>query len=80
MIFFSAKEFLYMIFDYKNGYKNKFNDNNEKSCTWSRNMVSCKKDFKVQWLRDSHVDSVGVKKLLSSDLLCSFLDVETTKR
>ena len=59
--FFGAKEFFYMIFDFKNGCKNEFKDNNEKSCKWARKRVSRKIDFKVQWLRNSHVDSVGVK-------------------
>ena len=30
---FRAKDFFYMIFDFKNGCKNEFNDNNEKSCS-----------------------------------------------
>ena len=64
MKFFGAKDFFYMIFDFKNGCKNKFNDNNEKSCSWSRNKVSCKIYFNVQWLRNSHADSVGVKVTL----------------
>ena len=49
-----------MIFDFKNGCKNEFNDNKEKSCSWSRNRVSWQIDFKVQWLRNSHADSVEV--------------------
>ena len=32
MKFFGAKEFFYMIFDLKNGCKNEFKVNNEKSC------------------------------------------------
>ena len=59
MKFFGAKEFLHDFF-LKNGRKNEFNDNNEKSCSWSRNKVSGKIDFKVQWLRNSHADSVRV--------------------
>ena len=31
--FFGAKEFFNMIFDFKNGRKNEFKDNNEKSCS-----------------------------------------------
>ena len=33
MIFFGAKEFIYMKFDLENGFKNEFQDNNEKSCS-----------------------------------------------
>ena len=36
MKFFGAKEFFYVIFEIKNGCKNEFKDNNEKSCSWSR--------------------------------------------
>ena len=50
-----------MIFDFKNGCKNEFKDNNEKSCSKSRNRVARKIDFKVPWLRNSYADSVGVK-------------------
>ena len=42
MNFFVAKEFFYMNFDFKNGCKNKFKDDNEKSCSWSKNRVSLK--------------------------------------
>ena len=58
--FSGAKKFFYIIFDFKNGCKNEFKDNNEKSYSRSRNRVSRKIDFKVQWLRNSHADSVGV--------------------
>ena len=58
MRFFGAKEFFYIIFDFKNEFK----DNNDTSCSSSRNRVSRKIDFKVQWLFNSHADSVGVKK------------------
>ena len=63
MKFFGAKEFFYMIFDLKNGYKNEFKDYYEKSWSWSRKRVSRKIDSKVQWLHSSHADSVGVKRL-----------------
>ena len=60
MNFFGAKEFFYMNFDFKNSCKNLFKDNNEKTCSWSRNRVSDKIDFKAQWMRNGHADSVGV--------------------
>ena len=47
MKFFCAKEFFYMIFDFKIGCKNEFKDNNEKSCcatamptAWELNLSS----------------------------------------
>ena len=62
--FFRVEEFFFMNFNFKNRCKNEFKDNNEKSCSWSRNRVSHKIDFKAQWPRNGHADSVGVKKLL----------------
>ena len=59
--FFGVKEFFFMNFDFKNGCKNEFKDNNEKSCSWSRNRVSHKIDFKAQWPRNGHADCVEVK-------------------
>ena len=61
MKFFGVKEFFFINLDFKNGYKNEFQDNNEKSCSFSRKRVSRKIDFKAQWLRNVHADSVGVK-------------------
>ena len=60
-IFFGVKEFFFMNFDFKNRCKNEFKDNNEKSCSSSRNRVSHKIDLKAQWPRNGHADSVGVK-------------------
>ena len=42
-------------FDFKNGCKNELKHNNEKSCSWSRNRVSQKIDFKAQWKRNDSV-------------------------
>ena len=72
-IFFGAKEFFYIIFDNKNGCKNDFKDNNEKSYSWSRNRVSRKIDFKVLWLRNSNADSVGVNWSFMKDCLAPFV-------
>ena len=60
MNFFGVKEFFYMNLYLKNSCRNEFKDNNEKSCSWSRNRVSPKIKFKAQWLRNGHADSVGV--------------------
>ena len=51
----------FMNFDFKNGCKNEFEDNNEKSCNLSRNRVFHKIDFKAVWPRNDHAASVGVK-------------------
>ena len=40
--------------------KNKFLNNNEKSCSWSRTKVFYKIYFEALLPRSSHVDSVGV--------------------
>ena len=39
MNFFWWQGILFTNFDLKNGYKNEFKDNNEKSCSWSRNKI-----------------------------------------
>ena len=54
------KEFFLMTFDFKNGCKNEFQENNEKSCSWSRNRVSHKINFKAVWPRNGHAADVGV--------------------
>ena len=38
MIFFGEKEF-FVDFDFKNGCKNQFQENNEKSCSWFKNKL-----------------------------------------
>ena len=48
-----------------NGSDNEFEDNNEKSCSLSRNRVSHKIDFKAVCPRSSHADSVRVKRVNS---------------
>ena len=58
---FWCQGIFFMKFDLKNSCKNEFKNNNEKSCSWSRNGVSHKIDFKAVWPRNSHADSVGVK-------------------
>ena len=52
-----------MNFDFKNGCKNEFEDNHEKSCSSSRNRVPHKIDFKVVGPEKSQADSVGVKRI-----------------
>ena len=37
--FFGVKEFFVVYYDFKNGCKNEFQDNNEKSCNWFKNKV-----------------------------------------
>ena len=49
-----------MNFDFKNGCKNDFRDNNEKSCSRFRNKVSHKIDLKAVWPRNGLTASVGV--------------------
>ena len=39
-------------FDFKNGFKNKFENENEKIYTWSRNRVSNKSDFEGIWTHE----------------------------
>ena len=62
MKFFLVPSNFFMNFDFKNECKNEFKDNNEKSCSLSRNRISHKIDFKGVWPRNGHTDSVGVKE------------------
>ena len=55
------QEIFFENFDFINECKNEFEDDNEESCSWSKNRVSLKTDFKAVWPRNGHADSVGVK-------------------
>lgn len=59
--FFGVMDFFFMNFDLKNDWKNKFNVNNDKLCSSSRNRVSPEIDFKAVWPLNGHAASVGVK-------------------
>ena len=60
--FFCVNWFFFINFDFKNECKNEFRDNNEKSCSWSRNNVSHKIDFKAVCPRNGHAANLGVKE------------------
>ena len=60
--FFLVSSNSFMNFDFTNEFKNEFKDNNEKSCSWSRNRISHKIDFKGEWPRNINADRVVVKK------------------
>ena len=55
-----------MNFDLKNDFKNEFKDNNEKSCSWYRNRVSQKIDFKAIWPRIAMPPAWELSSLLFS--------------
>ena len=59
MKFFGVKKFSFLNFDYKNGCKNEFQNDNEKSCNWFRNRVFHKIFFKA--VCPCNADSGGVK-------------------
>ena len=61
MDFFWCQGIFFMNFDFNNGCNNEFQDYNEKLCSWTRNRFSRKIDFKAEWPRKGHADSVGVK-------------------
>ena len=54
MKFFGVKEFFRMHFDFKNGCKNEFKDDNEKSWSWFRKRVPHKIDFRADGTHESH--------------------------
>ena len=60
--FFWCQVIFFMNYDFKNGCRNEFKDNNEKSWSWSENSVAHKIDLKAVWPCDGHAASVGVKK------------------
>ena len=60
-IFFGVKEFTFRNFDFQNGCKNEFKDNNEKSCNRSRKRGSHRIDFEAVVPRNGHADSMSVK-------------------
>ena len=51
--FFGVKEFFFVNFDFKNGCKNEFEDNNENSCSRFKNRVPLKIDFRAVWTHES---------------------------
>ena len=60
-IFFGFKEFTFGNFDFQNGCKNEFKDNNEKSCNRSRKRGSHQIDFEAVGPRNGHADNMSVK-------------------
>ena len=54
----------FMNFDFKNVCRNEFDDNKEKSCSWSRKRVSHQSGFEALLLRNGHADIVGVNLLV----------------
>ena len=64
MKFFWYEGIFFINFDFKNGFKNEFKDNNEKSCSWSRNRVSHEIDFKAVSPHNGYAASLGVNKRL----------------
>ena len=69
--FFSVKKFFFVNSDFKNGCKNEFQDNNEKSCSWLKNKVPQKFDFRAAGTQESHPTAWKLKveaKIRESDL------------
>ena len=60
-----------MNFDLKNGCKNEFEDNNEKSCSRLKNVVPLKIDFRADWTHESNPPAL---ELIKQNLL--YLDVD----
>ena len=54
ILFSGVKEFFFVYYDFKNGCKNEFEDNNEKSCSWFKNKVPQKIDFRADGTHESH--------------------------
>ena len=54
MKFFWCQGIFFVNFDFKNGCKNEFEDNNEKSCSRFKNRVPLKIDFRADWTHESN--------------------------
>ena len=54
LIYENRQKFFSVNFDFRNGCKNEFQDNNEKSSNWIKNRVSTKIDFRAIWTNESH--------------------------
>ena len=50
-------------FDFKNGRKNEFEDNNEKSCSRLKNKVLLKIDSRADWTHESIPTAWELKKV-----------------
>ena len=53
MKFFGVKEFFFVNFYFKNGCKNEFEDNKEKSCSRFKNRAPLKINFRADWTHES---------------------------
>ena len=65
MKFFWCQGIFFVNFDFKNGCKNEFEVNNEKSESRFKNRVPLKIDFRADWV---HPDSLGVKHRIEETL------------
>ena len=54
MKFFWCQGIFFVNFDFINGCKNEFEDNNEKSCSRLKNRVPLKIDFTADWTHESN--------------------------
>ena len=66
MKFFWRQRFFFVNFDFKNGCKNEFADNNEKSCSRFKNRVPILKiDFRADWTHESNPTAWEVRHLFN---------------
>ena len=61
MKFFGVKEFFFVNFDFKNGSKNEFEDNYEKSSSRFKNGVPLKIDYRADWTHKSIPTALELK-------------------
>ena len=60
-----SRKFFFVHFDFKNGCKNEFEDNNEKSCSRIKKRVPLKIDFRDDWTHESIPTAWELKNILS---------------
>ena len=63
IISFWCQGIFFMNFDFQNECKNEFQDNNEKSCSWFKNRVPPKTDFRVVETHESHPTALELTEI-----------------
>ena len=74
MNFFWCQGIFFVNFDFKNGCKNEFQDNNAKSCSRFRNKVPLKIDFRADRTHESYPTAWElINEILRNGRLYNFL-------
>ena len=75
MKFFWCQEIFFREFDFKNGCRNDFEDNNEKSCSPFKNKFPLKIDFRDDWTHESNPTACELRSKVSADKKIRFVKI-----